>query len=109
MARPIRIELLNQTALYEKWDAVTQTYAVATTLENVRYHDADKLIYDNNGNELKGTTLMWIDRTYSTSVLLDYQDQITLFPGEPEESTKKVVDKGIKYTTKIHHQKVILQ
>ena len=113
MPRPIPRHRLTQSVVYRKFDESGRdnSYDEPVTLKFVRYEENSRLIRDQNGNILKGTTLLIYDNVTSSprGLIFREQDKVTINVGQPNEKTLKVVAPSGAHGLRDHHQEVILQ
>ena len=108
--RPIPRSRLSDSIIYSKFDdsGRDNDYDTAITIKYVRVEENSTLVRDNNGNILKGATLLIYDNVTSAprGIIFSEQDKATINVGQSNEKTLKVVSSsGLSG----HHQEVILQ
>jgi len=96
---------------YSKFDdsGRDSDYADPVSIQYVAVDENSSLIRDNNGNILKGATLLIYDNVTSApkDIIFSEQDKVTINVGQSNEKTLKVVAVGGASVG--HHQEVILQ
>jgi hypothetical protein len=109
--RPIPRSRLPNTVIYSKFDdsGRDSDYQTSITIKYVAVDENSTLIRDNNGNILKGATLLIYDNvtSFPRGVVFAEQDKVTINIGKSNEKTLKVVSIGGASVE--HHQEVILQ
>ncbi|MFA5239806.1 MAG: hypothetical protein WC476_08900 [Phycisphaerae bacterium] len=109
--RPIPRNRLPNTVTYSKFDdsGRDNDYDDPVTIQYVAVDKNSTLIRDNNGNILKGATMLIYDNVTSApqGIIFSEQDKVTINIGQSSEKTLKVVAVGGASVS--HHQEVILQ
>jgi hypothetical protein len=111
--RPTPRSRLPHSVSYSKFDdsGRDNDYDTAVTVTYVRVEENSTLIRDNNGNILKGATLLIYDNTTSapTGLVFAEQDKVAINVGEANEKALRVVATADVSGNVSHHQEVILQ
>jgi hypothetical protein len=104
---------LPHSVSYSKFDDSGRdgNYQTSVTVQYVRVEENSTLIRDNNGNILKGATLLIYDNVTSDpqGIVFAEQDKVSINVGLANEKALRVVATADVPGNWPHHQEVILQ